>query len=896
MTHNLLIYPSTLPGEPLERYSAEGVTLDQWLRDIVPSYQPGDQQPVSATVNGVVVEPSQWAETYITRDTVVELRPQPQGASLIVAAVVAAVAVAATILLRPSIPSQGNRRSTRGSSIYEANAQGNRPKLGDVIPEIAGRHKHYPDYLSAPRRYFVDPKVQALDLLLCVGKGEYDIQNDEIRIGSTPLPSLGGSVSYQIFPPGANVTGHIAHRRWYNAPEVGASVGSSGLRLLSTRDYQQSWDGSLALSGTSIVGGNPPEGWGDGTILRVRFFHSISVSSSNNGNLFDIDINYLEPTVGDVIRIWGVSGLDVARIAGISGDGYILERSIYVPPQEGAPGYSYWELIDDFIAGDYTGEVYLPGQASLAMRVVEVLADGLRVVPRKNGADVSGWDGFPSEAGIISVDIDQSQMVGVWTNAFLACPEGETTTHIEFDVLAPQGLGHINDDADLEGRSRTIELQYRPVGSSAWTTIRRTVSAATRDQIGWTWGINLPYAMTPEVRVRRTSAESNSTQDLDRLEWYGLRCQLPAKTSYPGVTVLALTLIGSDTIASQTENQVSVVATRRLPVRANGQWQPAQATRNIAPWIAYIAKSAGYTDGEIDFDELDRLDAIWQARGDYFDFVHDDDSTVKEALNRALRPGFTELTIDQGRIRPVRDEPRSTFEHMYTPQNMLGPLQRSVQAPRPDDLDGIDVEYFDDVTWTTETVECRLPGDQGVRAEKLRIEGVTNRTRAWRIGMRERRRQKYRRWTYSFSTELDALNSRYMSYCALADDIPGYAQSALVEGVEVDGPDVLLLSSEPLEWQEGKSHVIAWRRPDGTLAGPFPAQPGDDERHVIAQMDEVPVIDYRREPPHLLFGTTDEWSFPVLITSINPRGFESVSVDAVNYDERIYADDNGTPN
>ena len=893
MTHNLLVYPSTLPGQPLERYEAHGVTLDKWLRDNVPSYQPGDQQPISATFNGVVVEPAQWAETYITRDVVVELRPQPQGASLIVAAVAAAVAVAATILLRPSLPSQSNRRTARGSSIYEANAEGNRPKLGDVIPEIAGRHKHYPDYLSAPRRYFVEPKVQALDLLLCVGRGEYDLPADNIRIGETPVALLGGAVDYQVFAPGESVSGHVAHRRWYNAPEVGATTGGSGIRLLSTSDLQQEWDATLTLSGATISGADQPESWDEGVIISVTFVIPVVVSNDVGGdNTFDMDIGYLTPSVGQLLSVHGIPSLGRVRIGSINGSVYTLERYELVATD---PDLYDWRVIDDITPGSYTVSVYDWPLEAVHCRVTDASSD-LAVVMQRNGEDVAGWPGFPASSSNVAAALDEGQRTGIWTNAFLACPRGETTSRLEWDVFAPNGLGYIKNNGEIEARNRTLELQYRPAGTETWTTVSEGISGRTRDQLGWTFVVNLPSAMTPEVRLRRVSAEDNSTQALDRMEWYGLRSELPgAKTSYPGVTVLAMTVTGSNEIANQTENQVSVVATRKLPTRSGGAWTAPQATRNIAPWIAYIAKSAGYTDDEIDFDELDRLDAIWQARGDYFDFVQDDDSTVKEALNRALRPGFAELTIDQGRIRPVRDEPRSTFEHMYTPQNMLGPLQRSVQAPRPDDPDGIDVEYFDDATWTTETVECRLPGDQGVRAEKLRIEGVTNRTRAWRIGMRERRRQKYRRWTYSFSTELDALNSRYMSYCALADDIPGYAQSALVEGVEVDGPDVHLLSSEPLEWQTGKSHVIAWRRPDGTLAGPFPAQPGDDERHVIAQMDEVPVIDYRREPPHLLFGTTDEWSFPVLITSINPRGFESVSVEAVNYDERIYADDNGTP-
>src|SRR5690606_16791518 len=121
-----------------------------------------------------------------------------------------------------------------------------------------------------------------------------------------------------------------------------------------------------------------------------------------------------------------------------------------------------------------------------------------------------------------------------------------------------------------------------------------------------------------------------------------------------------------------------------------------------------------------------------------------------------------------------------TFEQPYTPQNMTGPLVRQFSARKPDDFDGVDVEYTDGITWQKETVQCRLPGDLGLRVEKIKVEGVTDKTRAWRIGMRQRMIQKYRRWGYRFSTEMDALNSRYLSYVPLQDDVPGYGQSALM--------------------------------------------------------------------------------------------------------------------
>ena len=44
------------------------------------------------------------------------------------------------------------------------------------------------------------------------------------------------------------------------------------------------------------------------------------------------------------------------------------------------------------------------------------------------------------------------------------------------------------------------------------------------------------------------------------------------------------------------------------------------------------------------------------------------------------------------------------------------------------------------------------------------------------------------------------------------------------------------------------------------------------------------------EPAHVIFGTTTTWSYPVLVTEITPNG-DTVEVKAVNYDARIYADD-----
>ncbi len=187
-------------------------------------------------------------------------------------------------------------------------------------------------------------------------------------------------------------------------------------------------------------------------------------------------------------------------------------------------------------------------------------------------------------------------------------------------------------------------------------------------------------------------------------------------------------------------------------------------------------------------------------------------------------------------------------------------------------------------------------GDAGIKLEKLKLEGVTDRTRAWRIGMRRRRAQKYRRWTYGFETELDALNSDYLSYVPLLDDIPGYGKASIMLNIEAHPDGALITVNEPMEWLAGQNHVIAYRDVYGDLVGPFAAIQGATEYQIIADIPQPwPDLTARQEPPHVFFGTTERWSYPALIDEITPSGGNRCRVQAVNYDARVYLDDDNSP-
>ncbi|UPT53239.1 hypothetical protein [Synechococcus phage Yong-L1-251] len=542
-----------------------------------------------------------------------------------------------------------------------------------------------------------------------------------------------------------------------------------------------------------------------------------------------------------------------------------------------------------------TGGTYLVSIDRLGARyrIVTTTADSITIEKLlADGNPDTAWQGWANARyhNNWRVRVDDIYSEGEWLGPFNAQKSGTLINRLQAIVLMPRGLGKAENDF-VRWRKRSVELQWREAGATEWVSVPYEMEEGTRDQLGFTIDVELPQPMAVECRLRRSEPELTDIQSLDEMHWTQLSSRLAeSPAQYDDITVLAMTIVGSDSIAGQSENRITCVPTAILKTM-EGTTQP---TRAIADFARVAANQSGIPDDEIDLDEMQRLHDVWTARGDTFDFNHDSDDTVKAVLQRVLAAGFAEPVWDDVLV-PVRDEPRAQLGQMYSPQNMRADalLSKSIRSIRPDDYDGVDVEYKSAITNTVETVECLLPGSTGERVETIRIEGVTDETRAWRHGMRRLMWHRYIRKGYSWGTPTDALNSRVGSYCPVVGPIPSRAQSAQIEQVAVNADGVNLLVNEPLKWSEIEEHVIYWRKPDGSSAGPYNATRGEDDYHVIAAMgsDPVPEVDPTKEPPHLLFGQIER----VIVKSINPSGMSSVSVEAEGYDERLYQFDDAVP-
>ena len=892
---------------PLGTWSTDRrMTIEAWLKSQAPSYERRESPPISAVLNGELIEHHLWHKVKFKPSDLLQIYREPKGTdpfSITFALFKGAKAVLKALMPKmPGMPSTAGAQ--QGDPLTEASAKGNKVKLGDVVRQIAGHQRTYPSYLTQPRRYFAGPRDQRVEMLLYVGEGEYDIPISKVKVGQTPLISLGEDAEFSIYQPGADLSADTAHINWFNVPEVGASSsGAAGLELTVATTLTQYANAAVyQFSGDTISiptgSGSFPSDWSTGLIIRVVAPYSYeAVDGGASRDIIKGPLEMLNPAPGMEIEVAGNNA------------GYYVVNS-YTPAAGGDPA----EMTLDYDGGSpVIGLTPGTGQASIGPRGlryrITAFSESLMTLERlaSDGSADIDWPGFDTMQSVVAViSLDASNLQGGYRGPFACCPEGEKVTELEWSVFFANGLCGIGREGQIYGIPAYHTFEYRDMDvAGPWTVVEKVHSGSSLDAQGFTNRIVLPYPMRAEARIKKRWVQLGgraNEEARDDTTWYDLRGRMQnSPTSYEGLTVMSFKIRGGDRLSAQSESQISAEATRILPIYSDGAWLPKAPTRDIVPWCLYQLKQRGYTDDDFDLPEWTAFHNTCVARGDTYDETLDSAITVKDMINNALACSFGELVVYRGLLRPVRDEAREVFEatygpktQTYSPQNMTKSLKITGPMPSINDFDGVDVEYFSRETWAWETVECRWPGDQGIKVEKLKIPGVSDKTRAWRIGMRRRGHQKFRTDVYTWETEMDGSNSGYLSFAAVADDRPKGCQSAILLAFEVTGSGTLLTSSEPLDFSAGGEHLIGLRRLGGTLSGPWTATQVDPYTARVDALDFTPVVDGPLEPPHILFGPAARWAYPTLITSSDPAN-GNTAMKGMPYDARVYTYDDQFP-
>lgn len=327
----------------------------------------------------------------------------------------------------------------------------------------------------------------------------------------------------------------------------------------------------------------------------------------------------------------------------------------------------------------------------------------------------------------------------------------------------------------------------------------------------------------------------------------------------------------------------------------NGEFET-RATRSLMRFVANEAYNMIGADSvnSINWDRLSTLDTLLNSRSDYLDCEFADETTLWEAMKIMLAPGYCEPALKEGALYPVRVAAGSDYVHLYTPDSMLNGVKRENSFYETQDPDGVDVEYLDEDSGEMEIVQCRLASDQGLRPKQMQVIGVINRTRAWRLGMRERRRMFYKPARYSFETEMDGLNSDYGEAIGIASDLFASQYGTVLS---VSGSTVTI-DFEP-ETTAG-TYYAAFKKPEGEMSGLYEITISGDELTLVSpsSLDFTPVTDAsdddEGENTLVTLGLSTEWGKRAIMRSIQPSG-EEVSLIAEEYIAAMYDSDDASP-
>ena len=815
---------------------------------------------------------------------------EPQGveaAFAIVAAIVAVASVAYSLYMMNRLKADNPAKTSDTSTIYDVNAQGNKVRLQQVVPENFGLIKHFPDYL-ADKHTFYRRNKKYIDMILCQGAGWYDYKTDgsDIYIGNTPFSGYSrNDVRYQVFDPGADVSANGIeegmHKCWYSSTEVT----SSGKTLDPYGNVAPSESGGYK----PYTGGKATANYHDGGLswhlMEEKSFCGVywqyvgyrPSPTTGGGQAFILAAANLGVKVGDYIRITNAPGLSDNGTYEITEVGSTTVNGNPANPSAGGNNTSYLQT-------EVSAPVYT---------VKKIDPDTDKEIPW-SGFGAPGWyDGVARYALTVSYQVNaDAAEAKEYAGPYRACPIGATASEYEVDIDFPAGLGYLNGSGKYDERTVTLSIEWRKVGTSAWTAYEYKRTAGTGDELAETITFTFD-AGAYECRIKNTSDKVDDAAQVDTVKWTGLKSCIAQPTKYDGMTTILCRFRGSETLSELSENQIATFWTRKLPA-VNGA--DLVITEDVAPVVQYILNNSKYA-GIIDHNSLAALDAYCKSTGYKLTGTIDDDSTLLDELRNALKVCMSEPTVSNNLVsfaRMTKKSDSDAFQQIFMPQNLTAAPVVNLTFAKDDDVKEIELSYIDSITWKTSTYFYHLDDSGNVvettyattnNAEKLDTWGIKgtddNHAQARALAVRRLKFLTYCKTQYEIQTELDGLNCQYLDYVGLV--LPQELSNKTGRVVACDNATRVITVDQSIPASRASGTIYIRKKDGSSVAYTY-----------SRQTDFKLVLSDALFPWDENYGTTIEYPFfaigeivPCWVQSVEP-GDKSCTLKLVNYDARIF--------
>lgn len=836
--------------------------------------------------------------------------------------------------LSKSWSSSGN--TSTPSPTYTLNAQGNQARLGEAIPDIYGRHLVYPDYAAKPYTEFKN-NDQYLYFLLCVGQGEYNIE--EFRIDDTPVAYF-PEITWRVVNPGealqivnpAVVSCEEVAGQELKAPNdlgpdetgyIGPFIVSSSNTKAGRLDFDYIWPAGLANSDAS---GNPTPltlSW----LVEARaiddtgaVINGAGLASARGRVSFATN-----PTAGKTITLDGTVWTFVAGAAvgtqttigaNLAATLTQLQQDLNASADVKVNKATYSiENSDLVIVHDTIGDA---GQAfTLAATAGTVSrATLLGGWSKPKGSIRFATNPTPGQTLVLNGEMwtfvaaapaVQQTLIGADLATTLASLVQDLNLSLNPTISAAtysalnSDLIIVHDTPGIAGHSFTVSSNAGTPAAptllnGGWSVIgSESYTASVFSQIRRTYS----YNVSPErlqVRSRRLDNKSSNSFAQHVINWTATRAYLTNQANFQGVTLIEGKAKATNNLSQRTSRLFNAIVQRKLPIWDGVSWSAPQVTRSPAWAMANVCRSsygANLPDSRYALQTLFQLAPIFEARGDYFDAVFDSTGNVWEALERIGYTVRTKPYEQNGVVQFYRDTKAEIITGMFTPRNIVkGSFITTFDMPNEASADAVIGEYFSGETWKPASVMAKLADSLAEKPARRTFFGITNKPQVYRETYYQAASNRYRRTHYQFKTELEGRIITFGDLIGITHPLIKGSKGG--ETIDYDPINAVLTLSEKVEFLPGNDYYIALRRRDNSLAGPFLVTPGDSEYKVQldAPLDPLVIEPYtgdEEERTHYTFGKGYDWTNRAKIINIRPRGTQ-VEITATLEDDRVHDD------
>ena len=448
---------------------------------------------------------------------------------------------------------------------------------------------------------------------------------------------------------------------------------------------------------------------------------------------------------------------------------------------------------------------------------------------------------------------------------------------ISVDITFPQGLVEFDNQGNKIDRTVSVTVESSPAGANTWTS-QGTITVTARRTSAIRRGLRWKVARGQyDVRLRRTTADTTSSQIFDASVWTALRTitnEDPVKMT--GLAKTAIRIKATDQLSGVIDTFNGIAHSILPDWDATTQTWVMRATSNPASLYREVLQGAAnarpLSDNRLDLANLEDWHEKNAAAGREFNMVIDFASSVRETLGDIAAAGRAAPMIRDGKWGVVIDEKQTVPVQHFTPRNSWGFSARKLFVDLPH---GFRVRFANrDADWRQDE---RIVYDDGydatnaTRFEGLELPGITDPTQAWKDARFHIAVARLRPETYSFFADIEHIVCTRGDLIRVTHDVPLWGiASARVKQVADDGTNATaVVLDERVIMEAGKSYSVRFRKSDGsTLVAAVDTVAG--ETGTLTFTNPIPLGTAPTVDDLAMFGETGSESVELIVKSIEP--------------------------